>query len=264
MRSRVGAVGLVAAQLVAFWPVMRWYALRMTDGSDGPWGVVALATAIVCAFSRRCRRGEPRLLVPTMLVLFYVATYHLLPPLLRGAVATICLACTLSTLSFGRTFDPGLCGLMLLALPVIASMQFYLGYPLRVAVGAVAAGLLSFPGLEVVREGATLTWAGQVIAIDAPCSGVKMLWAGFYFAFTFVAFLGLNSKQTARICLFTAVCLMAGNVMRTASLFCLEAGLVAMPAWCHPGVGVLVFAAACSAIVWFARRVKPCGSCLHT
>jgi len=236
----------------------------MTDGSDGPWGLVALATAIACALSRRCRRGEPRLVVPTMLVLLYAATYHLLPPLLRGVVATTCLACTLSTLSLGRKLDPGLWGLMLLALPVIATMQFYLGYPLRVAVGAVAAALLRFPGLEVVRQGSTLTWAGQVIAIDAPCSGVKMIWAGFYFAFTFVAFLGLDLKQTAKVCVFTAMCLLAGNVMRTAALFYLEAGLVVMPSWCHAGVGVLTFAVACSAIVWFARRVKPCGSCLRT
>ena len=35
---------ILAMQGVAFWPVWRWYGERITDGSDEPWGIVALAT----------------------------------------------------------------------------------------------------------------------------------------------------------------------------------------------------------------------------
>ena len=36
-----------AALLAACWPVGRWYALRMTDGGDDAWGLLALATLAV-------------------------------------------------------------------------------------------------------------------------------------------------------------------------------------------------------------------------
>ena len=35
------------AQFVTFWPVWRWYIERMVDGSDEPWGILALATVVI-------------------------------------------------------------------------------------------------------------------------------------------------------------------------------------------------------------------------
>ncbi|WP_034923523.1 archaeosortase/exosortase family protein, partial [Candidatus Accumulibacter vicinus] len=60
------------------------------------------------------------------------------------------------------------------------SLQFYGGYPLRVLAGSLAVALLQLNGLAVERAGAVLLWDGRQIAIDAPCSGLRMLWAGAY------------------------------------------------------------------------------------
>jgi hypothetical protein len=38
---------ILAVQGVTFWPVWQWYVARLTDGSDEPWGVVALGTALL-------------------------------------------------------------------------------------------------------------------------------------------------------------------------------------------------------------------------
>jgi len=43
---KVRTTTVIVLLLLAFWPVWHWYAKRMIDGSDAPWGLLALATAI--------------------------------------------------------------------------------------------------------------------------------------------------------------------------------------------------------------------------
>src|SRR5262249_56914005 len=69
-------------------------------------------------------------------------------------------------------------GLVALALPVLPSLQFTLGYPMRVVSATLSVGLLQAHGLMVARQGTFLVWRGELIQFDAPCSGVNMLWAG--------------------------------------------------------------------------------------
>src|SRR5262245_40553182 len=50
---------LLAIELLAFWPVWRWYVHRLSDQSDEAWGVVALVTAVLFVFLRnRSSRNE--------------------------------------------------------------------------------------------------------------------------------------------------------------------------------------------------------------
>ena len=252
------------AQQEAFWPVLRWYVLRMTDRSDGAWGLVALATVLACVLSRRKRGRPPDLVVPTLLILLYAATYHVLPPLLRATIAATCIGCTLSPIAAGRMFDPGISGLLLLSLPVMSSLQFYLGYPLRVAVSIAAVPLLRLSGFAVIREGAALSWEGRLVCIDAPCSGVKMLWAGLYLAFTLIAFRRMAMKDTAKAAAFAFAAIMIGNVVRATALFCVEAGLLRTPDWVHVGIGIVVFSFVCLTVTWFTSKLRPCESYLST
>jgi hypothetical protein len=89
---------------------------------------------------------------------------------------------TLSVWCFGKTFYVGLWSLLLLSLPSVASLEFFLGYPLRVLVGEATAFLLQMQGLDVWREGVCLHFGEKLIWIDAPCSGIKMLWFGLFLA----------------------------------------------------------------------------------
>lgn len=251
-------------QLAAFWPVWRWYAARVTDGSDdGGWGALALGTAV--AFLWR-RRPEASAAVPspglvTTVMLAYAMTYVFLPPLLRAALAMTAVGCALSAWRLGTVCHAGTWGLLMLSLPVLPTMQFYLGYPLRVAAGAVTVPLLQLGGLAVVREGTCLNWGGRLISIDAPCSGVRMLWTGLYLAFSLACLCRLGLRRTGGVALVALAAVVLGNILRSAALFFVEAGIVAVPPWVHQGVGVAAFLAAAGLVAAFALRKagrRPC------
>ncbi|HKQ78478.1 MAG TPA: archaeosortase/exosortase family protein [Blastocatellia bacterium] len=275
---------LLAVELLAFWPVWRWYVHRINDQSDEAWGVVALVTAVLFALwhrqesgsgidkivtlsspQRRRERGgfaegkreERGLILPAMLLVCYALSYHFISPLPRAVIAVTAIAATISAIRFGQRLHLGLWGLLLLALPVVASLQFYLGFPMRAVVAELAAPMLQLNGFAVVAEGACLNWNGDLILIDAPCSGVKMLWTGFFLTFTLACYYRLNAKRTALACVGAFSAIIIGNTFRAAALFYVEAGAanLSLPNWTHEGVGVVIFLVTAVAIAWMARKI---------
>jgi len=260
---------IIGAQLIAFWPVWRWYAVRIGDSADQSWGILALLTALLFVLSKKssARAIERSLTIPTLIVLLYVVTYPVFPPLARAGVAFTAIAVTVSVVRFGKPFHPGVLGLLWLSLPLVPSLQFYLGYPLRLLVAGLAAPILRLGGFAVVQEGTCLNWAGQLIWIDAPCSGVRMLWVGLYLTFTLVCFYELRLFKTLVFLLAALVAILAGNVFRAVALFYLESGVFPMPAWAHGYTGLVAFALVATGIVaavHFIRREKLCGELLST
>ncbi len=260
---------LLAVQILAFWPVWRWYAGRVTDGSDEAWGWAALLTAVFFVFRQKPERevAAHALGLPALLTLCYALGYHFLSLAPRAVIAVTAIGATISVFRFGRRLHPGVCGLLVLSLPVIASLQFYLGFPLRALVAALAAPMLRLNGLAVVSEGASLNWNGTTVLIDAPCSGVKMLWTGFFLTFTLACYFKLSAKRTLLACAFSFAAIIIGATFRAVALFYLEAGLVNhtfnLPSWAHEGVGAVVFLATAAAIAWSIQRMseeKRCGS----
>jgi exosortase/archaeosortase family protein len=131
--------------------------------------------------------------------------------------------------------------LLLLSLPIIASLQFYLGYPLRCLSAFFVVALLNACGVSVEQEGINLLWLGEVVVVDAPCSGIRMLWGGLYLAFTLSCFQDLSTRQTLMAYSLAGLTVFLGNIIRTALLFCLEANFLSGPAWLHQGIGMTVF-----------------------
>jgi exosortase/archaeosortase family protein len=262
---------LLAIELLAFWPVWRWYAHRLADQSDEAWGIVALVTAVLFVFRRKpdaalSEREEERgtrgrfssaLWVPAALLISYSLSYHILSPLPRAAIAVTAIATTISAIRFGQRLHLGVCGLLLLALPVMASLQFYLGFPMRAVVAGLAAPMLQINGFAVFAEGASLNWNGDPILIDAPCSGVKMLWTGYYLACALACYYQLNAKRTALACVAAFGAIIIGNTFRAAALFYVEAGAanLPLPDWTHEGAGVVVFTATAIVIALMAKRL---------
>jgi exosortase/archaeosortase family protein len=160
----------------------------------------------------------------------------------------------------GKPFHPGICGLLLLSLPLISSIQFFLGYPMRVVVGEAGALLLQLSGFAVIREGTMLNWCGHLISIDAPCSGVKMLWAGLYLALTLSCFYDLDPLESILVVLCAIIAIMISNILRATSLFYMEAGILDLPSWSHTMLGIIIFALTSAAIVWITLRIgkEPC------
>lgn len=251
-------------QLIAYWPVWRWYGQRLLDRSDEPWGILALATVLIIV----AKKGgdyvptQRMLAATTLLALIYAFGYAYLPPLLRATIAVLALSVTLSGLGYGRTVQAGVAGLLLLSLPLIASLQFYGGFPIRAVTAFVSSQLLNLAGYEVRPHGTLLSWLGETIAVDAPCAGIKMLWTALYLNFTLAAWRDLGLIATWLSTSFTLFCVFIGNILRATLLFFTESGLVAAPDIAHSLLGVLLFALVALAVLSFHRRNLRTSTCV--
>lgn len=263
MKSALVPLSLIAV----FWPIWIWYGQRLCDQSDEPLGIVALFTLIILV-ARRTRdtttttttaisatssatytssvdatnKAANNLLLIVMLALYGLSIVFL-PKLISAALALITLALGLRPMLQSR-FNPGHWLLLLLSLPIVASLNFYLGYPLRLMVAQMAVSLLSINGFPVTAEGTSLLWHNQLIEIDAPCSGIKMLWAALYMAAVQLSLRkreSMNSTHSAlsrqhvqlwQTALYLALAIAAAifaNTLRVTSLFYLEAGIISLP-----------------------------------
>ncbi|HZX15732.1 MAG TPA: exosortase Q [Pseudomonas sp.] len=237
---------------LALWPVWRWSAQRMSDGSDDPFGIVALAALLLMIWRERRRLSAEARLPWLLLALLLCAATALapgLPPLLRGVLAVLTLfAVVLALRASGQALLAWL-GLGLLALPIMSSLQFFIGYPLRVLTAEVSAWLLRSGGLEVLRQGSTLEVAGQLVMVDAPCSGIQMAWVAYFTAFTTAAWLRLSDRQLLRRLPVLGVLVLAGNILRNSLLVLQETGRLDWPGWMHEGTGLLVFVGVCTLVL---------------
>jgi len=251
MRARItGHPGiLIAIQTLCFWPVWRWYVARMTDGSDEPWGVVALLAALILTWPRAGRlqleSNDPLLTAAAVLTLLYAVLAPFAPALICAAFAMAAIACSWIGSTGSRTKWPVIVALFALSLPVIASLQFYAGYPLRTVTAAGASMLLNPFGLDVERVGTTMLWEGRAVLVDAPCSGVRMLWAGAFLACVLASQRACVSWRSlaAGLLMMIPVALFA-NSIRAAALFVLETRAEPVPQLLHALVGVATFALA--------------------
>lgn len=249
---------LVGLQLIAFWEVWQWYVSRALYSWDQPWGLLAFVAAFVVLFTSKkpLPAKAPSLLIPTLLIGVYAATYFVFPPLARAAIAFTAFAVTLTSLRFGKLFHPGVMGLFCLSLPTIPSLQFVGGYPLRIIVAQVAAPILRLGGFAVVPEGTCLNWAGKLIWIDGPCSGIKMLWVGMFLTFVLICLYDLPIVKSLLLMPMAVVVIIAGNVFRGVALFYLESGILNMPWWGHDYAGVVSFVFQGVAIVAIVFRLR--------
>jgi exosortase/archaeosortase family protein len=242
---------LTTALLGALWPVWIWYVSRMSDGSDEPWGIAALLLAL--GLGLRSWRPRPigtlRILAGAALLGLYAWGFADLPPLVRAILAVSALAVFLSP---GRGAI-GIWGLLILSLPMLATLQFYLGYPLRVLTAGASAWLLDQGGLDVTRTGLTLWWRGESVSVDAPCSGIRMLWGSLVLACGLCAGSGLRALPTFAALAATFVVVVGANIVRATLLFYKEAHVVRLPEWTHAGIGCVCFAVAVLAIFQISK-----------
>ncbi|MEM8954703.1 MAG: archaeosortase/exosortase family protein [Verrucomicrobiota bacterium] len=234
---KVAAVVLLVA--AAFWPVVSWYGRRMMDGSDDPWGVAALGLAAWFLWVRREELVFPEWgrLAAAGVIAGYALGYAWIPALVRGLLLVICFGLVAGL--FCRHL--ALVALLALSLPVMASVQFYFGYPLRVMVAMGCEVFLAFGGLEVVREGTGLNWGGEQVVVDAPCSGVRMLWTGLVAHFAVCAWFRVEGWRLWILSAVAVLLLLVANIVRATVLFFPEAGVVKWPESAHELVGLVVF-----------------------
>jgi hypothetical protein len=157
-RAPETALGL---QIIGLWPAIVWMVQRTRDGSDEPWGLVALtALLVVAALSRKraTRQASPSAAVAT---LGYALCLPWLSPLPCALVGLFAVALSLSRYLCGRTLSFGILGLCWLSVPLLASLDFYLGYPLRWVTAEAATWLLQAGGIAAQRSGVNLFVLGR-------------------------------------------------------------------------------------------------------
>ena len=250
----VGA--LLGGLLLALWPHWLYMGRRMFDGSDEPWGILALATVLVLVAQDRAELSVPTrsaLVASAALAVVAAAASLVLPDLAAAAVAMLALALFLVHALARRPVTP-LVALLLLGLPVIASLQFYLGFPLRVFTAHATAALLGLTGVDASAAGASILHQGITVLVDAPCAGIGMLWVGSYTAALLSYLARADVARTATNAVAAALLVLAANVARNAALFFPEAGLVQWPAWSHEAIGLAALALAIVPIVLIASR----------
>lgn len=250
---------MVAGLAAALWPHWIYMARRTVDGSDEPWGVLALVTVAVLLVRERRRLERPTraaLVAAGALAVAAALASLTLPDLVAAALAMLALGVFLVHALPGRPATP-LVALLLLALPLIASLQFYLGYPLRAFTAHATAALLTAAGIDATAAGATLVHDGLTVLVDAPCAGIGMLWIGSYCAALLSYLAEAGALRTAFNAAAAALLVLAANVARNTALFFPEAGLVHWPAWAHEAIGLAALALAVVPIVLLSARAAP-------
>jgi exosortase/archaeosortase family protein len=144
-------------------------------------------------------------------------------------------------------------GLAVLSLPVVSSLQFYAGFPLRVVTAQLSTWLLQAVGFAAERNGTAMLVEGRLVIVDAPCSGVQMVWMAYFCACAVAAFSGLRDRQLLARLPWVGVIVLSGNVLRNSVLVALEAQRDAVSEAMHQGVGLVVLTLVCAGVVMVIR-----------
>lgn len=241
---------------IAFWSVGQWWFSRTIDGSDAPWGVLALLL-LAATSQKSVEVDERRDLAVPFFVFLYALSFPFLPNLLRGSIACLAVGVWISERRGVGRFHFGTWALVGMVLPWLASLNFFLNYPLRVVTTFLSVRFLRLSGLPIYADGFALNWGPVSVWVDAPCAGVRMLWVGVFLASALAYIFRLKNWATIALLGIGLVATVLGNVARASAVFYLEAGLIDAPDWFHPVSGVVAFSvvtiAVCAAAFWLRR-----------
>lgn len=246
---------------VATWDAWRWYFSRISDTPEEAAALVLTVAFLgLVGIARRSRPAAisslPTLAVAALLA-FFAAAHSVLPPIILAAIAVSLTLFCLHVAMFKEQPPVAFWGLVSLALPVLPSLQFTLGYPMRVVSAALTAMLLQAHGLAVTRQGTFLLWRDEAIQFDAPCSGVNMLWAGLLLTLMGGVLFRFGTLRMLLALAGAVIVVVIGNVLRASSLFYVETGLLPQaPAWWHDAIGLFAFAMSAVTILWVLTRLQ--------
>jgi|GEM_PF-806883 len=266
---RVRRLLFFSLAVAACWPLGPWLIDRWFSWERMWFQAGLLATALVVWIVRMsgARRGDRpdhagRSAACAPLWLFTAAgffslhaCFHDQMPLLFGYVL---LATGFSSVLLGLLPDScrreslGLFLLILLALPVMPTVQYLFGYPLRVAVAEVSSFWL---GGDVGAVGTGLVSGGRTFFVDAPCSGLSILFTALVLAAATALVLRLDPLKTLLLVLLAVGIAFLGNVTRAVGLVVLES-LTGGNGFLHEGVGLINFALCAVAIVWAGTALQ--------
>lgn len=256
----MNAAWVLLAVVVACWHAWRGLAIRIDSLAEALPLLLVMAALVLPLLSRTHPRNRVPVTPLTLLLLAYGVMTMFAPPIASCACAAIAACYCLHAASGTCVPCASFWGLVLLALPVLPTLEFYAAYPVRLAAIESTASLLRMNGVAVQVEGLALRFGEQLVQFDAPCSGVRMLWSCWFLASALAHLYRFNALRYAGALLMATVLAVAGNILRATSLFYLEADLLTFEPWpwLHEGVGLVAFAMTAAlvfvAVRWHAKR----------
>jgi exosortase/archaeosortase family protein len=88
-----------------------------------------------------------------------------------------------------------------------------------------------------------MTVAGQLVIVDAPCSGVQMAWLAYFAACAVAAFTARRDAAFVRRLPLVGLAVLVGNVLRNTLLVALEARPQGLAPWAHETLGLVFLVA---------------------
>jgi exosortase/archaeosortase family protein len=246
-------LGWLALQAAALWPHGLWMVRRVQDESDDPLGLAAMAVLVLLLWrlARQLRVAPQPGWLATSAALTVLATLGLFgaPLLVAALMAALALAAGLMAWMPRQSPRLPFAGLALLALPLVSSLQYYGGYPLRLLTAQLSAWALQLVGVAAERSGASMVVNGQLVIVDAPCSGVQMLWMAYFCACAVAAFGALRDATFALRLPFVGLTVLIGNVLRNTVLVALESRPQGLSSGWHEAIGLFFLAAVCASVL---------------
>lgn len=247
---------LYVLALIALAPVGAWTAARWRDGSDDPLGIAALVALLAWVWRERgALDAKPRAAWLWLAVgaVALAACVQSRSPLLGGVVGVLGLAALVAATR--RRGQPllAVAGLALLALPLLSSLQFFAGYPLRVLTAEASRLLLAAAGVAAERQGTALAIGGRLILVDAPCSGIHMAWMAYFTACLVAAWTRLPDRSLIPRLPLVGLAVLLANILRNTALVAGEAQ-GPLPSWQHEAIGAVSYALVCAGVLWHIGR----------
>lgn len=252
--------------LLALWPLAGWFLERVgTAHEEEPlgWALALVAFAALVVRELRSRKGPfpvpgvgPRLALAGWLGI-HAAAFPLLPGLPRAVLGVGALGLAVSAWPLAGRPLLAPWGLLVLSLRITPALQSYVGFPLREVVSSLTARLLGVFGMTVRSQGVVLLEGSREVLVDAPCSGLRMLWTGAFLLLVLAARERLSSGRTALALALAVPLLVLGNVLRCALLFLEATERLPLPPGGHGLVGLLLFATLAVPLVLLVRGLAP-------
>jgi len=248
--------------IAGFWRAWQWYFNRVNSSVEEAVGLIAIFIfltfiAVRLLYQRKSYYQFSLQPVAVMLLVYGLSFFLPIPSIIRAAMAFMTISIIVYWTSFGKHPPIAFWALVMLSLPIVPSLQFYLGYPARYISASIAVPLLQMNGLSVTQSGTYLVWQNQMVQFDAPCSGVTMLWAGLFFSLFISLVYRFNLLKMVFALFASCIIVLFGNVLRATSLFYIEAGFIKNnQPWLHEGIGVIAFLATAFGILVTLSRFQ--------
>jgi exosortase/archaeosortase family protein len=150
--------------------------------------------------------------------------------------------------------------LLYMTLPIVSTLNFYLGFPARLLIAHLASWVLRLCHYSVSVEGVSIFANGQYLEVDPPCGGIKILWFMIFLASALAGLLKFDWKDTLRIIAISLTLAVIGNPLRIALLFTLQVNGILqgeLEHFIHLGTGLSVYSILALSLIFVASSISP-------